>query len=397
MKADLIVFGEDWGRHPSSTQHLIKRLSRDRKVLWVNSIGLRRPRFSISDGKRAVEKIYAMAKNNRPISLEIQLENLTIMNPRFIPLPGNPMARWFNRWLLVSDIKKQMIRLGITKPILWTSLPTAVDCIGILGETTSIYYCGDDFAALAGVDHMAVAELEEELVQKVDLILAASPALVKKFPSNKTHLLPHGVDADHFSQTMQRPDDLPTGRPIAGFYGNMADWIDVDLLAQVAKRMSDWWFVFVGPVNTDIQVLEELENVRFLGPKSHDVLPGYLHNWHVSMLPFKNNAQIQASNPLKLREYLSAGKPIVTTDFPALNEYRNLVSVATTAEQFATSIIEASINLPVWASHGTFIDHIDDWQGIINLAKPTNMRRNRVTKETWEVRTQTLIQLLDAV
>lgn len=394
MKRDLVVFGEDWGSHPSSTQHLIKRLRQQRKVVWVNSIGLRRPRLSWHDAKRLVAKVGAMFNTSHPVTT---LEEMAIIHPRVLPLPGNPMARGVNRQLLEKSVRDKMQQVGIEKPILWISLPTAVDMVGRLAEHAAVYYCGDDFSALAGVDHEPVARLEAELVERVDLILAASPTLLGKFPQHKTRLLAHGVDCAHFSQAAPRPQDLPQGKPIAGFYGNLADWIDLELLVATAKRLPHWNFVLVGPVNTDVGVLAMLENVHLLGEKPHAVLPAYVQHWHVSLMPFKDTAQIRASNPLKLREYLAVGKPIVSTEFPALDGYRDLLVVATQAEEFARAIENASINLPAWAADGELEDHINSWQEVTTLDELSAMRRQRVAGETWEIRAEEVSAMLDAL
>jgi len=229
MKRDLIVFAEDWGGLPSSTQHLINHLAKYRKIVWVNSIGLRRPNFGWQDIKRALDKLrgkkltqtdcYATDENVKALPNN----NFYIVYPRTLPAPRSQLGRWFAAWLLISQIIPVIKKAKLQSPILWISLPTAVDVIGKLGESALVYYCGDDFSALAGVDHDTVTQREKELVKKENLIISTSEKLYKKFPSTRSFLLPHGVDYSLFSKPAPRATDLPDdGHPIAGFYGSIS-------------------------------------------------------------------------------------------------------------------------------------------------------------------------------
>jgi glycosyltransferase involved in cell wall biosynthesis len=224
---------------------------------------------------------------------------------------------------------------------LWLSLPSAVDAVGTLGESALVYYCGDDFGALAGVDHAAARAFEAELADRADLILAASPALAARFPATRTHLLEHGVDFDLFAAPAPRAADLPDDGPTAGFYGALAPWIDIDLLARTARLLPHWRFVLIGPVRTDVSALAALPNIRLLGARPHAALPGYAQHWTAGLIPFRDTPQIRACNPLKLREYLAAGRPVVATGFPALAAYREHVHIAGTAEAFRDALCNA--------------------------------------------------------
>ncbi len=346
MSFDLVVFGEDWGGHPSSTQHLIRKMAENRRVIWVNSIGLRRPKLNLFDIRRILAKLQTSLFKRTPnetgdkkVSRE---KNPVIISPLTLPLPGNPIARRINRIILRYVIKRTMDKLKISSPILWISLPTAVDMIGALGERASVYYCCDDFGALDGVDHEPVVKLERELAELADIILVSSPVLASKFLENKTRLVLHGVDIDLFTHPVSPPEDLPTDRPVAGFYGTISEWIDVELLSEVATLLPKWEFVFIGDIRTDTSHLEALPNTRFLKRKTHSELPRYSQNWTVSLIPFRDNSQIRSCNPLKLREYLAAGTPIVATDFPALKGYRDLVKVANDAKEFAALLEDSA-------------------------------------------------------
>ncbi len=344
MTSDLVVFGEDWGGLPSSTQHLFTHLGLGRKVLWVNSIGLRKPRLTIADCKRAWKKLRLQRSPDRS-KLSYPSPNFTVVNPRTIPAPSNHLERGLATRLLQNQLVPAIQKAKLQDPILWLSLPTASDMVGKLGTRSTVYYCGDDFSALAGVDHATVSARERELHDKADLIITASQQLARQFPDEKTRLLTHGVDFQLFSTPSTRARDLPAdGKPIAGFYGSISEWLDLELLVATIKRMPHWNFVLIGNAVVDISALQKLENVYLTGPKAHHELPGYSQHWNTSLLPFKDNAQIRACNPLKLSEYLATGKPVVSTPFPALQPYRALVSVAGSVDSMVEAI-ENSLHL----------------------------------------------------
>ena len=363
MEHDLIVFAEDWGGLPSSTQHLIKQLAKSRKVVWINSIGLRQPTFSLRDVKRAWAKLTAASSSTEKNNAANNATNKTpaptpsqhgfhVIHPRTIPAPRSGVARYIAKQLLLLQIKPIIKSAQLTNPILWTSLPTAVDFAGQLNETALVYYCGDDFSGLTGVDHHTVVQREQALCEKADLIMASSQILVDKLSSTKTQLLTHGVDYSLFSTPCERAQDLPNdGRPIAGFYGSISAWLDIELLQTTIEKMPNWHFIFIGNIEIDASQIKQLEqlqaihNVSFLGPRAHHQLPTYSQHWTASMLPFIDNAQIQACNPLKLKEYLATGRPIISTKFAAIKPYTGLVQIAESSDAMVEAL-QAAQHLP---------------------------------------------------
>lgn len=340
---DLIVFGEDWGGLPSSTQHLVSEFTQYRKVLWINSIGLRQPRLSVYDIKRAAKKLLSAKKVcSRDKTLP---ENLTVINVKTLPAPKSLLARKLAAKVVAKQVKPWIKKLQLERPILWCSLPTAGDLVGQLGESAVVYYCGDDFGALAGVDHKTVLRHEQDLVKRSHLILTASEVLTQRINTPVTQVLPHGVNYDLFSKTQSKAADFNTHEaPVAGFYGSISQWIDLDLIHKVAEALPHWKFVFIGNADVNVDCLKKLDNVEFYGPRAHHELPGYAQYWTASLLPFKLNGQIRACNPLKLSEYMAVGKPIISTGFPAVKKYAPLVQVAETPEAFIAAL-EAAVNL----------------------------------------------------
>lgn len=339
MARDLIVFAEDWGGLPSSTQHLIKHLFKTRKILWVNSIGLRKPRLNLTDVRRAWHKASQFIKQNTETDTGAANEQFKVLSPISLPAPESKVARSLASWMLLKQVKPVIDSMGLHDPVLWLSLPTAVDLQKALPELPSVYYCGDDFSGLAGVDHRTVVEHEKELVEVCDLVVAASEPLKNKFPQSKTELLSHGVDLTLFSTRAPRAMDLPdNGRPTAGFYGSLSQWLDQELLAKVIATRCDWNFVFIGTEQVDLSRLKQFSNTFFLGPKPHEKLPSYSQHWDASLLPFVDNAQIRSCNPLKLKEYIAAGRPIIATQFPAVTSLQKDLHVVASAHEFEKTL-----------------------------------------------------------
>jgi glycosyltransferase involved in cell wall biosynthesis len=369
---DLLVFGEDWGGLPSSTQHLMRHLSRDRSIVWINSIGMRRPRLSYTDLRRTAIKLGSAL---RPVlqrsSHPRAPDNIHVLAPLAVSWPGNKAVDRLNAQLLGRQVGATLRARAMHDPIVWASLPNAVIALDAIKANKVVYYCGDDYAALPHVDPEIIRELEQRIVNRADVVVAASEFLFQRLPAGKTVYLPHGVDIDLFSHPCAPARDLPLGRPVAGYYGSIAAWVDIDMIARAAATLPDWDFVLIGPITTDVSVLTAMPNVRLLGPRPHAQLPSYAQHWTVSLLPFKRTRSIEACNPLKLREYLAAGRPIASISMPALKPYQSLLSVAD-PERFAEAICRAAVD-----------------QGR-NAARQASVRH-----ESWAARSERLSQILD--
>ena len=376
-----IVFGEDWGSHPSSTQHLFNHIARKDEVIWVNSMGLRCPKVSSHDIARAANKLKGMFER-RPIAAQIdkveKQHPAVIIEPRTLPLYQSKTARRFNQ----KQLRKQLQPyLSDDQPtILWISLPAAADMVGICNESFSVYYCGDDFSSLAGVDHDIISQMESELVDRCDLVLTASHELAKKFPMGKTQVLEHGVDFELFSSTQPKPELMPDDK-VMGFYGQLADWVDIDLLSKVADRFPDWTLMLIGAIHTDTRDLLTKPNVLWLDAMPHKQLAGYCQHWQVAMLPFHKCEQITHCNPLKLREYLASGTQVISTRFPAAEQYNSVISLADNQEEFLTSL--ETLLFSDSRTHKQAPEH--------------NRKRRQqalVRDESWQARTQLVSQFI---
>jgi glycosyltransferase involved in cell wall biosynthesis len=343
---DIVCFSNDWTGDPLSKTHLMRLLARENRVLWINSIGYRSPKASKADMSRAWNKLRSAMTRVREVE-----PNLFVLNPLAVPSYGKPLVRAINRQVLRFQVKRAMNKLGFRRTIEWVFLPTASVVAGTLGSEKVIYHCVDEFSAFTGVPSQSLLEMEEQLVRRSDLVIVSSEPLLKtKSAFNpRTVLVRHGVDVDHFRKALDPATQVPAEianlpRPVIGFWGLIADWVDVPLLVRVAKHFPHGSLVVLGKTTTDVSELERLPNVRMLGRKSYADLPAYAKGFDVALNPFRINELTLNANPLKVREYLAAGLPVVATPIPEV-EVLGQCRVAEGPEGFIAEI-EAALQEP---------------------------------------------------
>jgi len=336
----IICFAHDWGGDPTSKTHIMRLLAAKSRVLWVNSIAMRRPVVSKSDASRLVAKL------RRALSGCVEVErNIFVVNPLVLPLPGSPLAQRVNGQLLQHGLRRVLSKLAFRDPILWTFLPTMNRLAGRLGERLLVYHCVDKYSEFSGVPRDAIVAMEHDLVRRADLVFTSAAQLLEECrPLNpRTHFISHGVDTDHFGRALDPQTAVPADlaaipRPVIGFFGLIADWVDLPLVRTLARERPQWSFVLIGKAATDMAPLHGLPNLHWLGQKPYGELPGYCRGFDVAIIPFVQNELTLRVNPLKLREYLAAGLPVVSTPLPEISRYDGLVRLATTREQFLAGI-----------------------------------------------------------
>jgi GT2 family glycosyltransferase len=207
-----------------------------------------------------------------------------------------------------------------------------------------VYDCMDDHGGFAATG--AVVEREEDaLAAASDLVVASSRLLFARWQerSSRTLLLPNAADFEHFHQPAPAPSELRgLQRPVIGYYGAIAEWFDVEMVAAAAEGRPDWQFVLIGnTVGADVSQLRRLRNVHLLGERPYKELPGYLHAFDVATIPFLRTPLTEATNPVKFYEYLSAGKPVVAVDLPELAPFADLYYPVRSAAEFVVRLGEA--------------------------------------------------------
>ncbi|MDO9391703.1 MAG: glycosyltransferase [bacterium] len=341
---DIICFSNDWQQDPLSKHHIMSRLARQNRVLWINSIGLRNPTATRMDVIKGFTKIRDFFTRR----LEKVSGNLSVLNLLVLPFHGHRLINKINKLLLVSQVRFYQSKLGFAKPILWSFLPNAESAFGRMDEELSIYYLTDDFTKFTGHPARAIGRMEESLIEKADLVIASAGNLVDiKGRGKKIHLVGHGVDHRHFSRALEMTSkDWPVDvkdlkKPVIGFYGEINDWLDLEMLRRAAELKPDWSFVLVGRVAVEVGNLDSLravKNIRLLGQKKFDQLPAYCAAFDVGLIPMKLNDLTVCVNPLKLKEYLAAGLPVVSARLPEVQAYKDVVEFAGTAEELVSAV-----------------------------------------------------------
>lgn len=341
---DIVVFSDDWGRHPSSCQHLVKELLLFNRVIWVNTIGMRSPRFSINDLKRSIEVVGGWLQKKGESEYDEMPENLTVVSPVMIPYNNIPLVRRFNRISIRRTLRSLIEKQGMKDVLVMSTFPCTCDSVGDFDESIYIYYCVDDFVNWPDVDLKMVDAMEAKLLSRCDLVLATSEELCKSkcVPDKLTHLLPHGVEYERFrvtrDQTMKPAAIQKFKKPVIGFFGALSAWLDFELIVHIATSRPEWSFVFIGPADTDISPIKGIPNIILVGKVPYEQLPYYAAWFDVGIIPFQVNELTRSVNPLKLLEYLSLGLPVVSTFMPELLKYTDIVSIPRNYEEFLKAL-----------------------------------------------------------
>jgi glycosyltransferase involved in cell wall biosynthesis len=258
-------------------------------------------------------------------------------------LTSTRAANRLSQRLLAPQLRRDLRRLGMTRPILIAGLPHAVDLVPLLPHAAVVYHCADDYAHVRGFPS-TLPTLEAELCRRADLVVTTSETLARdRQPLNpRTYWVPNGAEIEHFAR-----DVAPAGEvarlpgPRIGFVGGLSEWVDFELLARLARARPTWSLVLVGPYGVDATELGQLPNVHLLGPRPYARVPSYLAAMDVALIPFKQDPVTFHADPIKAYEYLAAGVPVVATDLPALRRLQPVVRLASTPEAFEREIAAA--------------------------------------------------------
>ena len=371
---DILCFSHDWTGDPLSKTHLMRVLAKDNRILWINAIANRMPTTSSKDISRIYNKLKSFTEPIREVE-----PNIFVLNPLAIPAYGNRTIVALNQRSLISQVKKAMRKLGFENVVNMVFNPAAGMIAGKLGESELIYYCVDEYTAFTGSS--ALKDIEEKLFRDADLVIVSAERLYesKKGFNPNTHIIRHGTDWRHFrtalDETTRIPDEIANfPRPIIGFHGLLADWVDYELIKKVAERFSHCSVVLIGKIAVDaeqkVKILDDVPNVYFLGRKPYAELPAYCKGFDVALNPFVINELTLAANPLKVREYLAAGLPVVSTDIPEVRVLDDCL---------------------VGIDHDDFMAKIE--HALVN-PKPRQEVSDAIAHESWEAKIEELREIL---
>jgi glycosyltransferase involved in cell wall biosynthesis len=331
----------------TNKQHVAVQLTkRGNRVFYIDSLGLRRPSATSQD----INKIYKKVKKAFQKPRQVK-ENLWVWSPIILPFQSKDFIRKFNFYVLNKWLDFWLKKLNFKKDILWTYNPLTVQLIGINSYKRLVYHCVDEIKAQPGMPSDILTKYEHELVKKSDIVFVTSPKLyeTRKQWNQNTYYFPNVADYDHFSKALNPETSIPEDllkipKPRIGFIGALSSYkIDFKLLNYIAKNRPNWSIVLIGKIGegdpwTNPKLLYECSNIYLLGPREYKVLPNYLKGFDVCILPNTLNEYTESMFPMKFFEYLSAGKPVVSVDLPAIKEFSDMVYIAKSYDDFIQKI-----------------------------------------------------------
>jgi len=327
--SDIIFFPViDWHYRFQRPQQIATRLAEHgHRVFYLRTYFL-----------NGTEPVYQPVRDDLPI-FDVQLGLLVPKDNNADQLDNG------SKNILLDQFEFLQKRFNISKAICLVDIPFWAPLILELKKRHGwkiIYNSMDQLSGFSNVTPQMLAP-EAELTQKSDLILATSHILFEEKVQLNSNciLVPNGTDFDHFNYSPRiLPDELiGIKKPIIGYYGAMSDWLDTELLYHLASARPNWNFVLIGGIESaDISWLEKSNNVFLLGEKPYELLPCYLRHFDTCIIPFKKTPLTEATNPVKLFEFLSAGKSVVATDLHELRYYQEYVRLVSTVDEWLRAI-----------------------------------------------------------
>lgn len=344
---------QDWWMHnrAHSDFQLMRRIARDRRVLLVNSIGMRMPRKgrSSTPWRRIARKAASVARTiRRP---DPDTPGFHVMTPVLFPWYGSATGRAVNARLVRWQVTLAARALGIRTPVLFVTIPTAWDVVRRMPHRRLLANRSDKHSSFREADGAVIAGLERDLLAAADTALYVSHSLLDEeapLTDGRGEFLDHGVDLERFLPASTSvdsrnpldgrsvPDALAgIGQPRIGYIGGMNSYqIDAALFADVADAHPDAQLVLVGLTDLDLTELLARPNVHWLGQRPYEEIPGLMAALDVALMPWQANEWIRHANPIKIKEYLAVGLPVVSTWYPELARYAHVVHVAHERDDF---------------------------------------------------------------
>ncbi|GAA2150978.1 glycosyltransferase family 1 protein [Kitasatospora kazusensis] len=378
---------QDWWYHnrAHSDVQLMLNLARQRPVLFVNSIAMRMPLPGRSSQplRRILRKARSMARKvQRPVP---EIPGFAVMTPVLLPFYGSATARALNARLIAWQVRLAARSLGMATEVVVATIPTAADVVEHLPHRVLVYNRSDRHSAFPEADTASVELLERSLMRRARHVLYVSTELMtaeRELTGDRAVFLDHGVDLEHFAAPAAEPADLAAvPHPRIGFFGALDDFVvDFDLLARVAKEYPDAQLVLVGSTTHDLAALTALPNVHHLGFKPYAEIPAYGRGFDVALMPWLDNDWVRHCNPIKLKEYLALGLPVVSTDFPEVRRYAGQIAVADSTEAFVAAV-------------GAALAEAD--RSGEQEVRAAELRRAAVAADSWQARAGDLLALVE--
>jgi len=321
-----------WQRHQ---QIMVRLAERGHTVIYVeptNTVeAIKKPRILVS----------RVAKKDDVILLRPIFSPLHYRVPSLERIDLALVSRLFAR--ILAGLREEKV------DVLWLFSPFFAFVTSALNYKLLVYDCADEsegfVSSKKGKDW--ILEKENEVLKKADLVFVTSQRLFERCAAvnSNIHRAPNGVPLSFFEKRLRanHSDIERINRPIVGFVGSLSFWLDYEMLYKAAVSNEDLAFVFVGPIDTqtkNLKTLEQLDNVHFLGAKHHAVVPDYINFFDVCLIPFKVQDLTHSALPIKLFEYLAAGKPVVSSKLDEVQRFKDYIYLAD-SDSFVAQIRKA--------------------------------------------------------
>ena len=361
MNYDIICFCHlRWNFVYQRPQHLMSRFAKEHRVFFFEEPIL-------SDNTEATIEITKDAASNTWIVVP------------FLPAESNAQERIMQQKMLLNSLIASM---RIAEYILWYYSPMVLCWTEHLNPQLIVYDCMDELSAFKFAPPELVTQ-ERKLFGMADLVFTGGHSLyeAKKHLHSNIYPFPSSIDKTHFivarTNLQEPPDQEIIPHPRLGFYGVLDERLDIALLNEMASLRPSWHFILIGPVvKIDPASLPQTNNIHYLGMKSYNELPAYLAGWDIALMPFAINESTKFISPTKTPEYLTGGKPVISTAIKdVVNPYgsEGLVHIADTAEEFILAAERELVNnnYDAWLGRvDTYLSGISwdrTWQGMETL------------------------------
>lgn len=340
---------QDWWYHNQahSDFQLMKAVAQSRPVLVVNSLGLRVPRPGATTHplRRILRKLRSMGKFLRtPIG---DLPRFHVLTPVLLPFYGDGRLARLGARFVRLQVRLAARLAGLpSRPAIGVTIPSAWPVVRDMPRSALLFNRSDLHSAFPEADGRWVASLEAALLEHSDRVLYVSHELMRHDADavgDRAVFLDHGVELERFSTDQPvHPDVAEIPAPRVGFFGGLDDYVvDMDLLLKTAREVPEASLVLIGDATCPMDELTALPNVHWLGHRPYETIPSLGLGFDVALMPWLDNEWIRFANPIKLKEYLALGLPVVSTEYPEVDAYRGVVRVAPTRDDFTLLVREA--------------------------------------------------------
>jgi len=376
----VLCFGsQDWWYHNRAhiDMQLMRRYARAVPVLYVNSIVMRKP--NMGEGRMFITRVKRKTKSiSRGVRRE--LDNFYVYSPLSLPVHHLSGARELNVWLVREQVLAVMRAVGVKRPLVYVACPAACDIALSLPHIQLAYQRTDRYEEYPGVDVDQIRRYDRKLKKEAGATFYVNHKMLEEENAQcrKGVFLDHGVDYERFASAGDDPfvpsEMAGLARPTVGFFGDIdSHLVDTELVENVARKMPDCHFVFIGSSSVDLRSLSELANTTLIPRRPYSEIAHYGKRFDVAIMPWRQNEWIECCNPIKLKEYLALGKPVVSTPFSELEYYEGLVYTGAGVDGFCAAIRKALRE---------------------DAPRKTRARRERVRAYSWDSRARVVLSAL---